>query len=374
MKTNKMTKCALIAMAIMSISPTILAQDNFISATDDVLNSEQINIEGQWQKPVVEKSSEEIIEEAANKAEINNAKMIANKIKKIKIPSKQMEKIRKKQAKTLSAKIANLFGGEEDSVSTSSSGTLKANLPQQQVASNYTQNKIKIIPAGGMTMIEGEGISLESKISTGIAIEANVHPRFSVGMAFNYNNMDLVDIDDNMYNGYMNNGFINNGYGYGNQVTQGRELSYNQFNVDLNSKFFLTVGTMIRPYVGLGLGFNRSVLKYKNQGQNNQYNAYGMNTLNTYNYNYNNQQLLGEEEYTTNFVSASAMVGSEVMFSKNVGVNVELKYTKGLTGGLGTKAAVPAIQSMDQQKLEKIGSSIEESHFASINAGLVVSF
>lgn len=103
---NMTMETLLLVVAIMATSPALLAQDDLLSDTDSVLNSEQIDIDGRWDdRAPVEKSSEEIVSDAKGRAEKRNVKSIAKKIAKIKVPEKQVKKIKAREAKNLSKRI-----------------------------------------------------------------------------------------------------------------------------------------------------------------------------------------------------------------------------------------------------------------------------
>jgi outer membrane protein W len=134
-------------------------------------------------------------------------------------------------------------------------------------------------------------------------------------------------------------------------------MSFNKVSVQANSKFFLTTESRIKPFVGLGLSYNRTSLKYDDAGNNYAYNGI------TY----------GNEGYSSATMGATAKLGTEIDFSETVGLNIDLSYTKNLSSGISSSADT-SLNNPDQSRLQNVTKSIEDSDVTSIQAGLIVRF
>jgi outer membrane protein W len=331
------------------------------------VNINQVNVEGTWQDKVKaeEKSNEEIIEEARQDADRNNAKLIAEKIVKQKIPEKQKKVILKKEAGALEGRVSELFDdGSGDAVKTGQAAPSNevVNSAPLILTDEKLDKKMKVTPQVGLLKISSESIDFESSMSAGVMAESMVTDRFAVGIGFNYATLDIKDMTSeystgiyNNYSPYYNSTWYNNNFG------QGRTLNYKHINLDIVGKAYLTVATSIRPYVGAGLGLNRSSLKYEDTGKQ------------SYQY-YNTQATYGNEEYSSSYASGIALFGTEVNFSDTVGLNLEFKFAKGLTSGTSQAAGADSQYNPDQKRLEDISTEMESASFSTINLGLSIKF
>lgn len=211
---------------------------------------------------------------------------------------------------------------------------------------------IKVLPYAGGTSYNGEKEELEASLSAGLKVEANISRRFALGVGFNYSSLNTQDFAHNLFNN-MN---WNSGY-YNHFGQQGREIQFKTMGLDLYGKFFVTNGERFRPYVGAGLGINRSDMKY---AQNN-----------SWSYGYNN---FGNESYKATYVSGSVALGSEIMITKNFGINLEANYLTGLGGSFGNDESKNPFYNPDQKRLKELGDEIISAHALSIFVGAIVTF
>lgn len=338
----------LIGLMVLS-TQAVQAQDDLLFATDNVLESEQLDIDGYHnRKP--QKSAADRMAEMRRRLEKQNEDMVHRKIEDVRI--KEEARLTKQLQNAFTHGLNNIGS---DQVSTQQAATQKVEAVVPVEKTSELRNRI--IPTFGVLNIKGTQIDFESKLNLGVGFESLVSERFSVGFNVNYTKMDIADYS----NTYLNNPSFNNGFnypGYGQAFGQGRMIDYSRLQMEVNSKIYLSTSSMIRPYASVGLNYNRSSLGYQDDGQN---------------YSYQNFNF-GDEGFTSNTIGGSAGVGSEILFSRNIGAQIDFRYNKGLTGGFSTDSQTNAFTSPDQLRLENIGQAIEEADFFSLNAGIVVSF
>ncbi len=360
-KTTQNFAAMMLLLALGAQAPSVLAQDDLLSDTDSVLNSEQIDVDGSYAEKPRETAADRI-GKLRKKLEDQNEQMVQSKIEGIRMREEQ--KLAKKLQKAFRGGLQNL--NNVDQVSTTQAAPQKVVAPIV-VPPKKKERNIKVIPTAGLLNFNGDSVDFDADINTGVSIENMVHPRFSVGVGFAYTTMKITDVADQLSNQYNNsNGsvywdaysqqYVQAYQGYQNTYGQGREMSYKRLGVELNSKFFFTVGTTIRPYVGAAIGYNKTTLVYEdNQAYN--YNSYSF----------------GDEEFTSNYVSGSALLGAEVNFTETVGMNLDFRYSAGLTDGSGSGGSAGYTQP-DQVKLDNIGGRVKDADQMSLNAGLVIKF
>jgi hypothetical protein len=346
MKTRH-NKKAFLMLLLFGLAPSsVLAQvDPLLDDAQSVLSSEQIDISGNFNAPK-QPSAADKIEAMRKQLEERNEQMVQKKI----------EDMRMKEEQKLANKLSNAFNGQQfDQVTVSQAAPKKktvAPLPKLK-----KEKKSKVIPYIGMLNIAGDnGLELEANMNIGVAMESQIQERISVGVGINYATMGLTDVS-NQYAGVYNYNF--NPYynpGYNQTYGQGREMSYKRLGLELNSKFFFTVETQIRPYAGVGLGWNRHDLSYDNNTQ------YSLGTIQ-----------LGDENFASSFLSGSFSAGAEVNFSETIGAGLEFKYMKSLGSSFNTQSA-QGNQNPDQVRLENVGTAIEEANNMSLNAALIIKF
>jgi len=359
MKTRHNQKALLMLLVMgFSLQGANAQGDPLLEDTQSILNSEQINIDGNFNAPK-QITAADRIEAMRKKLEERNEQMVQKKI----------EDMRMKEEMKLANKLSNAFSGQNmDSVNVTQAAPVKKVVAPVPVIKKKKEKRNKVIPSFGLLAISGEnGLDLESSTNFGLTMENQVHPRISVGLSIGYTKMGITDTA-NEYAGsgsYNVNGIYNvnnvNPYnyntGYTNTYGQGREMGYTRLGLSVNSKFFVTVESTIRPYIGLGVGYNRHNLSYDNNTQ----------------YNLNSNVQLGNEDFSSSYVAGSVLVGSEIHFSQTLGANLEFKYQKGLGDSFNTSSA-QANSNPDQIRLENVGNAIENADNMSLNAGLLIKF
>jgi hypothetical protein len=220
-----------------------------------------------------------------------------------------------------------------------------------QLATGVAFESIKLLPYAGSTSYTGETEQLEAEIAAGLRLESNITSRFAMGIGFNFAQLKTNDFANS--SPWMNQGYFNT---FGQQ---GREIQYRSMGIDLYGKFFLTNGARFRPYLGAGLGYSRTNMKYND---NNPW----QDPMSAYSY--------GSENYTTSFVNGQMMLGSEIMITEGFGINIEGAYSSGLGDSLSSQSAKNGGTSPDQKRLRDLGEEIINASALSIFAGAVVVF
>ena len=334
---------------------SLKAQDDILDDADNSLQMDEINLEGKL-------SASEKMRQKREKLEERNKVMVEKKI----------EDIRVKQEIALTNKLQDAFGKSLNNVTEDKVQVVQAApvAPQPVVAAPVIPvvetklvevkeepvkevKKSKVIPYLGAETIKGDKIDFESKLNIGINLESMIFPQLSVGVGVGYTSLDITDVA----NDFLSSGSVFNPTYYNSFGANGRKMSSTKLTLEANSKFFLTVESKIKPFVGAALSYNRSNLKYDDAGNG---------------YNYNGVDL-GNEGYSSTAMGATAKLGAEVDFTDTVGLNLDLSYTKTLSSGLSSTANTTN-SNPDQLRLQNITKSMEDSDITSIQAGLVVRF
>ncbi|HAZ14861.1 MAG: hypothetical protein A2X86_21020 [Bdellovibrionales bacterium GWA2_49_15] len=383
MKVNKQKSKTIAVMIVLALATQMAVtaahgQDGLDGAGlegDDVLASPQIDIDGTLNK----KTEADRMQEMRKRMEKQHEEMV----------SKKIEDIRMKEEQRLGKKLRGAFEGTPatDEVSTAAAAPQKIEAPLPTPAPVVEERpSFKIIPSYGVKNIASSSIDLESKVNGQLALEAMVSPRISVGVAIGYTSLDMTSISQtgygsaynynynynasSTYNYYapyygssysgFNNNFYNQNY-YNAYGISGREMEYEQYSMEMNSKFFIVEAGRIRPYLGLGVSYNRATLNYKAADPN------------AANYQWNGFSL-GDEQFRTSYVGGSAMLGSEVYFTKNVGLNLDARYSRAITTGIANQSGNTFAYNPDQIKLEQTGKEIQETNSYSLTAGILMAF
>lgn len=321
---------------------------------DDTLNMEDINIDGKL-------SPSELLKRRRAKLEERNRLMMEKKVEDIRV-KQEIELTNKLQ----SAFDKNLNSLNEDKVEVKQAAPMvEAVIPAAPVIETrivevpapviVETKKSKIIPSLGVSNVKGDKLDLESNLSFNIQGETMVTPQIAVGLSLGYTTMDMKDVA----NSYVNSGYggYYNPYYYG-AYGQGRDIKSKKITVEANGKFFFTEDSRFKPYVGAGLGYNKTSLKYEGSGSYYD-NVYGIN--------------YGTEGYNSSSVAGTARLGAEFDINKNIGLNVDLAYSKSLSTGM-SKSSDTTNSNPDQGRLENLSKEIENADVTSIQAGLVVRF
>ena len=342
-------------------APKAHAQDDMLDDADgalsgDALQMDDINLEGKL-------SPSERLRQRREKLEERNKMMVEKKI----------EDIRVKQEIQLTNKLQDAFGKSlnnlnEDKVQVAQAAPVAPQPVVVAAPAPVVETRIveveketpkviknsKVITSFGAASIKGTNIDFESKLNIGLSLETNVLPQVTVGLGIGYTALDITDLNNTFIN-YGTIGSYNTNY-Y-NNFAQGRKMSSSKVNVEANGKFFLTVESKIKPFVGAGLTLNRSSLKYDDGG-----NGYSYSGIN-----------YGSEGYSSTTVGGLAKLGAEIDFNESVGANVDISYAKTISSGIASNSDTTN-NNPDQVRLQNITKSMEDSDITAIQAGIVIKF
>lgn len=354
MKTLNHKKSVAIALGLLmgaTASTALFAQQDPLLADIDqnVLNQEQIDVDGKFQRP----SAADKLEAARKQLERQNQQMVHKKI----------EDIRTANEMKLTKQLQRAFNGGlkspvVDTVSTSQAAVVKA-----EVKSSEANKEMRIAPVIGYSAITGkstigETMDFASKIDVGLAFDADVHDRVSVGVALGYQALDITDFNSSTYSNQFYSTYGTNTSWYTGLYGSGRVLNSKTLSLDITSRVYATIkDARFRPYLGLGVGFKHLLLKYNNNTT--VYDPYSI--------------AYGEEEFSANYITGSAALGALVNFSSTIGMNVEISYTKGISSSFSENSAQTA-RNIDQLRLNQIGGGMSKADVTAVKAGLTIGF
>lgn len=321
--------------------------------TDQELESLRSTVNKYKQENQLYKAKAKELEKVTNEAEKigeNAEDKINAQVEAKKAENKAMEKIKKAEAKLKCLMDGNSreecaqYNSEEQTVSVKQASPVPVSTVETTVVSgNGAFEVIKLLPYAGATTFNGKVEQLETELSAGLRLESNITNRFSMGIGAKFDQMKTNDFANSGL--HMNQGY-NNAFG-----PQGREIQYRSMGLDIYGKFFVTSGERFRPYVGAGLAYNRASMKYND---NNPY------------YDEMNSFYYGTEEYNTTFLSGQLMLGTEIMITRTIGLNLEGAYSTGLGENLSSRAARNGVNSPDQTRLRDLGEEIINSNALSM--------
>lgn len=215
--------------------------------------------------------------------------------------------------------------------------------------------QIKLALVGGVVNYSGDVETLRAD-QYGLRAESNITDRFSMNVGFTYTNFQTEDFANNFYG---NQGWANSYYNYYGQ--KGRDIEYKNFGFDIGGKFFVAKTERFRPYLGLNVGYNMAGLRYMN---NNNFSATP--------FGYNAQ--FGNEEYKASFANATVALGTEILFTRTVGMTLQGSYSRGLGSSLSSESSRNVANSPDQRRLGELADEVIDANALTITAGLMVIF
>ena len=387
MKTNKqslMKTFLLLAVASATFTGVFANDENY-------LKSDPININGYVAEEVEPTDGE--LENVKRELKKQKTAIVVNKAKKKKYSelSKSTEKLadvtedlieeRKESQVTIdkfNKKIDCLMSeGEKDGceeyVKEDRVTSSQAAPARPEVSSSTAKHKhkpdetfgdnFKILPFIGYSTLMTENENFETNLSIGTKIESNISRRFAVGIGFAYKSMLTEDFGSGDY-------FPADwGLGYESQYG-GREIEYTNMNVSMYAKMYVLRNDRFLPYIGAGIGYNRSHLKYTN---NNSFDPFGGGSFGNNNF-YSNGFEFGNEEVTVSNVNLELTTGSEVLFTQGFGMNVELNYKRAIGGNISSESGRNNYKAPDQLRLEDLSAELGDANIISFFVGLLAQF
>ena len=230
---SKRLKSFFLATVLVSGATISAAQANndaLLTDTDSILNSEQINIDGQFRK---KSTTAKQLAKLRKKMEKAHVEMI----------QKRIEDIRLQEELKIGQRLKMAFGTssqDADSVTMGQAAVAKQNI-SGMLPSLEKQKKHRVIPSVGLLNVKSDNTNFDS-INANLAFETTIKERFLVGLSVGYANLDIKDVNPNYANSF--NSFNNfNNFGFNNfatnGLTTGREMSYKQLDIAVNGKFYV---------------------------------------------------------------------------------------------------------------------------------------
>lgn len=325
-----------IIVAVLLVGSLVPISGAFAQFEDTTLESDTLDVSGRM-------------------SEIDKAReRLAKKVDKY--VDDQVDNKRLQKEKEVANEISNMFNNGPSGLGDDSSLTPQATTVSAAPAvASDKSNKITI--GAGMSSFSSEDIEDQNAIGFGIDVEKDISDRFAIGLAFGYTNMSSV-VDHNSF-----------GFAIGRGVLPRSEINYNRYSLDIYGKaYFSSRSSRIRPYVGLGIGYNNSRVEFNKQDPN--YYDYGIA-----NYSYYNDS--DKEGVVASTAAGSIILGSEINLGDNIGFNVSGSYRRSLTSSFGNTPVRRNHRGFIDRRedlLRRMGESIEDSHEAKFNVGLIVRF
>ena len=304
----------------------VFAQDDYdddlVDDTSTSLDSEDIDIDGTFNKP----TEADRMRKSRENLEKQNKDMVDKKIEDIRL--REEKKLGKKLKKAFSSGNLNDLNNKKEK---------KPAPPPPPVVKATPKKKVKknaVIPYLGFSFFEGSDVDYESSTSFGIGIETFLTEQMSLGIGFSYISMEIQD-RCNSGSHYPSpydypftrsstyyRTFCNDYYTLHFPNDQGRIIEYSKMAFDIIGKYFLKLESKIMPYIGFGLGYNRISADYQ-KGADEPYRG----TAPPY-YHFK------EEGYNAGQMMGIGIFGAEITFTDRIGMDMALRYSTSLSGGL----------------------------------------
>lgn len=369
-------KSPALSLVMFTLSFNLMAQQNFgsedttvINNNNAVVNTTPIDVDGYLKEeaPVTDQELEEVqneLNKQKNAIEINRKKKdsyrdLQKTTKTLTTSTEKYLKERSSAKKDIDAynkKLECLMETENPDLCKDVADQVKSQQAAVQKVetnpgwgSSTGVDRFKVIPYVGSTayLTGNDQDQLISRFKTGAVIEADFGSRFSGGLGFSYSLLNTRD-------------YGNNYFGLGNNLFDpGREIRYRNMTIDALGKYSFYRSDRIRTYFGVNASLNFAKINYENN--NNQFVGF-------------NPYQIGNEELFANFFSLGLNVGSEFYFTKTIGMNLDLGYTKGVGGQFNSRTNQNSLFFPDQRRLRDLGDEIAKAHALSLTAGMLIAF
>lgn len=166
--------------------------------------------------------------------------------------------------------------------------------------SNYVELEkeplVKVTPNFGLTRIKNDYLDYTSTVNPGVSVDFMLSNSFSIGPTFTYALFKLYD-DANLYSQ--------------------RDTDLRQYNIGVMAKYFLIPEGKLRPFIGAGANYVYNRLDFARDGRS--------------------VARIRDRYYTFGNIAAIVTAGLETRFTQNLGLVLDFRYAKNLTGGLNKK-------------------------------------
>ncbi|TDJ04330.1 MAG: hypothetical protein E2O68_08415 [Deltaproteobacteria bacterium] len=191
---------------------------------------------------------------------------------------------------------------------------------------------VKIMPTFGVMKLKSDYLDYNSTISTGVALDFMLSSRFSVGVNFTFSLFELYE-DHFAYSS--------------------NEMDLKQYDLGIFTKFFIIPHGVIRPFIATGISYIHNKMNYADD-------AYAYY----------------DDDYTFGTVAGTVAVGSEVRFSRNIGLIIDGRFTQNFASGLNRRYgdSTNSIYGYVPLAMERIEYDLEDAYSLALNVGLIILF
>ncbi|MCB9060783.1 MAG: porin family protein [Halobacteriovoraceae bacterium] len=353
-----------LVLTLLGAFTTNVMADQLLDETEEVLNSEEIAIDGTFQqKP--QKTAADHMADRRRRIEEKNEEMVR----------KRIESIRMNEERELAKKLKGAFANglqepeqeHKDEVKEVKSAPEKEE--PTQVTKIYVpvpikpaQPSYKEFSAGinvGGQEIKGTRDDFQTSLSGSVDLDYHLTSQFSLGVQIGMSKMDITDTACVSSYSCNINGFNPYWTNYNSFYPKGREISYRNLSFGFGGKLSFGNSSRFRPYIGVMGAYNRLNMVYTQSSENHYQNYY-----------------YGGEEFSANYMSVTGTLGALFAVTPNFGLSADIRYGRAVSDLMSiSEPTFPDYQTRDdQERLEGLAERIVDADFISANLGLVVSF
>ncbi|MGB0452431.1 MAG: outer membrane beta-barrel protein [Bacteriovoracaceae bacterium] len=269
---------------------------------------------------------------------------------------RRIEKIRLLEERKIARKLKAAFSEDSDEVTLGQASPSRVQVNAQNIKNqNTSETKHKVIPRLSVTSIKADSFDFESNPNFGLDVETSVTKHISVGIGVNYFTLGFNDKRYRPDNGFF---FLDD------ESNTGIETDYTQLNVSAYGKFFPLPNSRIKPFIGLGLGYNNSKTEYEGVQE-------GIDYL-TQDGDLPNDSFVNGGDYSVNqnFINATVSAGAEISFNRTIGAMIEVRYSRALS----EKDESRNVGNVLEDRINELSAQIVNADTLNFGAGLLVNF
>ncbi len=328
----------------LAISPIAVSFDEIDDPT--IYESETLPIDGQYSGVQRAKQSRQKLE-----------KQVENMV------GKKIEAIRTRAERKLNRDLRNAFAGEfglGELSSGSSTSTTKKETPIVVVKpkSSFVKGKNKVAVYVGVPQLDGKNTrGFNPQAGAALDFETRLTKRLAFTLGLNYSS-------------FQEKGSYCDSYSCNTYYDDSYTLSANTMGVDVALKAYISGNSRINPYFSIGAGYSRSSLTYhhENAYHNGRYIGYHPFYGNAY-YNDNHYD---DASVSLGSARVSAAIGSDVLFSREIGLSIKASYSKNVSGGIRDDNKYTANEAED--RLNDIAKDLHDAGHIFLGLGLFFRF